>query len=228
MSNLAWFEETNHYDHLAYLVDSTDNGLGDVLDHYVYVMDKYVNEYVGKAWNFTALVKKASRIVDGAINVVITDKATNYGTDLLLCNASTEFAEQTKAPLSVVISHELAETLVNPEGTRLAVDSFFHRRLLEVCDPVASSWFDIDDVAVSNFVLPSYFDREGGKDWYDHTHRLRNQFGLLEGSYCCAARNDDGTTLLFGDYAASNLKPHLRCQRVGRLLNKYRLTDTIT
>jgi hypothetical protein len=68
--------------------------------------------------------------------------------------------------LSITLSHELLEMLVDPSGTRFIrapdldpySDSQQVHYLVEVCDPCAVYSYEIDGVEVSDFVLPSFYD----------------------------------------------------------------------
>ncbi len=68
--------------------------------------------------------------------------------------------------LSITLSHELLELLVDPSGTCFKqardLDPYSGRQqvnyLVEVCDPCAVFSYDIDGVQVSDFVLPSFYD----------------------------------------------------------------------
>lgn len=53
-----------------------------------------------------------------------------------------------------VVSHELLEAIADPLCNRMAPDGV---TIVEVCDPVEESFYLIDDVPVSSFVLPAYF-----------------------------------------------------------------------
>jgi hypothetical protein len=73
------------------------------------------------------------------------------------------------AGLSVTISHEVLEMLVDPWGNRFTrapdIDSNFPNRqvfyLVEVGDPCETSDYPIDGVQVSDFVRPSFYDPNG-------------------------------------------------------------------
>jgi hypothetical protein len=69
-------------------------------------------------------------------------------------------------PLSITISHELLEMLVDPLGTRFMQsadldpysDGHPVQYLVEVCDPCQVSSYLIDGVPVSDFILPSFYN----------------------------------------------------------------------
>jgi len=68
--------------------------------------------------------------------------------------------------LSSTLSHELLEMLVNPTGNRMRqaanIDTESAEKLVsylvEVCDPCEMSSYTIAGVAVSDFILPSFYD----------------------------------------------------------------------
>jgi len=68
--------------------------------------------------------------------------------------------------LSITVSHELLEMLVDPDGTRFIqaadLDPYSGGQqvdyLVEVCDPCDVYSYMIDGVQVSDFVLPSFYD----------------------------------------------------------------------
>jgi len=67
---------------------------------------------------------------------------------------------------SVTVSHECIEMLVDPFGNRMVPgpspmpDQGRVNFLVEVCDPSESSTYTVNDVAVSDFYTPHYFDPE--------------------------------------------------------------------
>jgi len=74
-------------------------------------------------------------------------------------------AEQDGVPWSRVLSHEICESLVNPNGDRMSTDVGADGApwLIEVCDPVqlhADCRFG-NGVELSDFVFPSYFRQDG-------------------------------------------------------------------
>jgi hypothetical protein len=100
-------------------------------------------------------------------------------------------------PWSVALSHEAIELVGDPMNNLLVQgphpeDSrhlVFH--MFELCDAVQSQSYEIDDIAVSNFVLPGYFTRgevDGrANDFLGRRHddaSLRS-FGLVPGGYIC-------------------------------------------
>jgi len=109
-------------------------------------------------------------------------------------------------PWSVALSHEAIELVGDPMNNLLVQGPHpedgrhlvFH--MFELCDAVQSQSYEIDDIAVSNFVLPGYFTRgeaEGRAN--DFLGRRREDlslrsFDLAPGGYICfydGLRNGD-------------------------------------
>lgn len=105
-------------------------------------------------------------IPSGAWEVRIIDSLPEGG-GVHLDDQGQPYAEAVNgSDLSLAISHEVLEMLVDPYGNRFAlgpdIDPNFADRqvfyLVEVCDPCEVSSYAIGDVQVSNFVLPSFYD----------------------------------------------------------------------
>src|SRR6266540_4864920 len=88
--------------------------------------------------------------------------------------------------VSVTASHEALEMLADPRANEFCFDGDRRLWAREVCDPVQVGTYKITAggmrVAVSNFVLPAYFN-----PWapgpYDHLRALRKPFSLDKGGY---------------------------------------------
>lgn len=109
----------------------------------------------------------------------------------------TEIAAELNEPWSVTLSHEALELLGDPETNMLVMGphpsedrDVFH--WFEMCDAVQTETYKIDDVDVSNFVLPLYFtgtretDEVGARN--DFLGRLiggktLTSFGINPGGY---------------------------------------------
>ena len=107
----------------------------------------------------------------------------------------TELSKQMGEQWSVTLSHEALELIGDPEVNLLVMGphpkdpkrDVFH--WYEMCDAVQDESYEIDRVAVSNFVLPLYFtggDEQGGRnDFLGKSHRGRtlSSFGINPGGY---------------------------------------------
>lgn len=100
--------------------------------------------------------------------------------------------------ISSCLSHEVLELLGDPtcDAWALAPDGFEYA--LELCDAVQDSTYEIDGVAVSNFVLPDFFNQGGAP--YDYRGELSKPFQTGRGGY--QIRRDPKTgkvSQVFGD-----------------------------
>lgn len=105
----------------------------------------------------------------------------------------TEVSEDLGEPWSATFSHEVMELIADPEANLLAMGphpadrrrTVFH--WLEMCDAVQAQKYEIDGVAVSNFVLPLYFTGGRGPDEPGSRNNFLGtplqSFGIAEGGY---------------------------------------------
>ena len=103
--------------------------------------------------------------------------------------------KQLKEPWSITLSHEALELMGDPMGNLLVQGThpLDHRHkvyhLFEMCDAVQTESYAIDAVAVSNFVLPSYFspgEQLGRRnDFLGRVHNGKSlpSFGMNPGGY---------------------------------------------
>ncbi len=89
-----------------------------------------------------------------------------------------------KYAVSSIVSHEVCEMVVNPNVSGWSDSGKGWLVATEVCDPVQSSFYEIDGVTVSNFVTPDFFSpvvAEG--DRFDHMGVLTAPFEIAKGGY---------------------------------------------
>ncbi len=93
--------------------------------------------------------------------------------------------KQDGGDLSVTISHEVVEALVDPEGARAAQWKDGKFWALEAADAVEADKYAIDGVSVSNFVLPPYFEPIGASSGvkYDHLGLCTKPLEIRPGGY---------------------------------------------
>jgi hypothetical protein len=105
------------------------------------------------------------------------------------------------ASWTVTASHELLEMLGDPNInlTVFVQNSNTHGTLYayEVCDACEDDSFgyQIDNILVSDFVYPSWFEsfRESGSTRFDHMNQIQNALQLLKGGYIGTFNVTDGT-----------------------------------
>jgi hypothetical protein len=159
------------------------------------------------------------------------DQGIPYGYVFLDLSAALE------EPWSVTLSHEALELIGDPENNLFAAGphpSIPRRRVFhwfEMCDAVQAENYEIDDVKVSNFVLPLYFtsgaERGSRNDFLGRRHdgETLQSFGVNPGGYVGFF---DPVRKRTGEHAsdtraARRLKIKQRAKRARRSVRKSRL-----
>lgn len=91
---------------------------------------------------------------------------------------------------SVTVSHELMEMLADPQCVKLGADG---QTAYEVADPVENNIYQINGVAVSDFVLPSWFTGGGLPAPYDFLKVLTAPGAIAQGGYKSVLQNNQWT-----------------------------------
>lgn len=98
--------------------------------------------------------------------------------------------------VSAVLSHEVMETFCD-SAVNLWADQGPRAIAYEVGDPVEADSYEIDGIAVSNFVLPAWFDPQAGPP-YDYLGNLTAPFSMTPGGYF-VYRAEGGMKQVFAD-----------------------------
>ena len=161
----------------------------------------------------------------------------------------TELAKSLHERWTTSLSHEALEMIADPECNLMARgphpskrgQSVFH--YYEMCDAVQEETYQIDGVAVSNFVLPLYFtgqDEPGGRnDFLSTPHRDKKtkkarplrSFGINPGGYVAffnPETGDDEMATLEGDQRALKRLQLKRSYGGGRRAVRYRRFSAAT
>ncbi|MBO0818526.1 MAG: hypothetical protein J2P30_25610 [Actinobacteria bacterium] len=86
--------------------------------------------------------------------------------------------------VSSVLSHEVLEMYVDPNCNLWANNGKGSAYSFEVCDPVEAPTYVVNDVSVSNFITPAWFDPLAAKTaQFDKLRHLTAPFSLLKGGY---------------------------------------------
>jgi hypothetical protein len=86
--------------------------------------------------------------------------------------------------VSSVASHEACETDGDPFCNDWSDTGHGILVAKELCDPVEADVYDIDGVAVSNFVLPEWFDPTvSAGEKFDYLGRCTKPFSMTKGGY---------------------------------------------
>ena len=104
--------------------------------------------------------------------------------------------------VSVTACHELAEMLIDPGAQLWAQRKDGSFVAYEMSDPVEEQTFDIDGIAMSNFVYPAYFEEfhKPKSTKFDHLGKLTKPFEIATGGYLIVS-NQNKVTEVFGSKA---------------------------
>ena len=132
-------------------------------------LQQQVDYHLAPAWGVRAdisVLAPGDAVPPGTWPVNVVDSLTGAG-GVHLDDQGQPYAEAVNGPhLSIGVSHELLEMLVDPWGDRFTpaadVDPNHPSRqvfyLVEVCDPCEVSSYVIEGVQVSDFILPSFYE----------------------------------------------------------------------
>jgi len=177
--------------------------LGVDLHHLVEALNRYVSDFVAPVWGTPAELFESQGFVAGCWAIVFLDDADQPGAlayheltpdGLPLSKVFVKTTLAAGEAVSVSTSHELAEMLVDP-AINLMTTGPDPRSMYayESADPVEALSFDVDGIAMSDFVYPSYFEgfRKPRSVKFDHMGAVERPFQILPGGYQILFR--DGT-----------------------------------
>jgi hypothetical protein len=177
------------------LINQTNDGAVSpaTLERYAAALQQQVDNHLAPAWKVRAdisVLAAGAAVPPGTLPLNIVDslvgRAGVHTDDQGQLSAKAVNGDQ----LSITLSHELLEILVDPSGTRVIkaadLDPYSAgqkvKYLVEVCDPCAVYSYDIDGVPVSDFVLPSFY-RPGAKGKVDFAGFLVRPLTVPLGCY---------------------------------------------
>src|SRR5947208_3224290 len=162
--------------------------LGVDLNALIAALQAYVNQHVAPVWGTPAKLIKSNGFIKDAWAVVFLDDAdqpgalayhdlTPDGLPLSKVFVRTTIANGDK--VSVSASHELVEMLVDPAINMMTTGP--DPKIIyayEGADPVEALSFDVNGVAMSDFVYPSYFEvfHKPGTVQFDALNRVKKPF----------------------------------------------------
>lgn len=157
----------------------------------------------------------------------------------------TELSKEIGESWTVTLSHEVLELIGDPEANLLVMGphpnpaennrNVFH--WYEMCDAVQAQSYKIDDIEVSNFVLPLYFtgtdEFEGRNDFLGRITKGKSltSFGLSPGGYVGffdPQKNDMDTYSIKGDTVAKKrMEVKKKAEGARRALRYQRYTSKL-
>lgn len=162
-------------------------------DDLIAALQKFVDRDFAPVWGTPAKLVKATKDMPGAWTLIFMDnaeKAKSIGhhdltkdglpNSKIFVESSLQCGEQ----ISVVACHELAETLIDPGANMWCIGPGEALYAYEVCDAVEEQPYDIDGIAMSNFVYPAYFESfRKSPTQFDHLNKVKRPFQILHGGY---------------------------------------------
>jgi hypothetical protein len=177
--------------------------LGVDLDTLIAAMQNYVDNFVAPVWGTPATLQRSQDFVKGAWALVFLDDA-DQANALAYHDLTDEGLPQSKVfvrttlanhdLVSVAASHELVEMLVDPAINMMTTGP--DRRLVyayESADPVEALNFKVNDIPMSNFVYPAYFENfhAPGSVRFDQMNAVKKPFEILPGGYQVIFQNGE-------------------------------------
>jgi hypothetical protein len=170
--------------------------LGVDFDKLIPALQTFLDDCFVPAWGTPARLVKASKMVPGAWTLVFLDNADTKGDEgwhdikksgMPLDHVFVEATIMVGDKVSTTACHELAEMLVDPSANLWSDGPHGTLWAYEVCDPVEEDEFEIDGIAMSDFVTPAYFElfrlKQRKTTPYDHLDKLKKPFSLRPGGY---------------------------------------------
>jgi len=181
--------------------------LGVGLDALIAAMQTYVNQYVAPVWGTPAKLIKTADFVKDAWAMVFLDDADAPGAlayhdltpdGLPLSKIFVKTTIDDGELVSVSASHELVEMLVDPAINMMTTGP--NAKLMyayESADPVEALSFNVNGIAMSDFVYPAYFEgfRKPGSVKFDHLDKVNRPFQILAGGYQIIFKNGKWTQI---------------------------------
>jgi hypothetical protein len=193
MAKLAAAFNQGKYPTIAF-VNLAKTPLGVNLDKLVAALDKQMQRDFVPIWGYPAKLYVTKKPKPDEWQVVFLDDAdeadalgyhdiTKDGQPISKVFVKTTIAAGEK--VSVTTSHELLEMMIDPGAQLWAQngDGLFHA--YEMCDAVEEEVYDIDGIAVSDFIYPSFFEpwHKPGSVQFDHLKRVTRPYQTLPKGY---------------------------------------------
>ncbi len=93
--------------------------------------------------------------------------------------------------VSVTACHELFEMAIDPVANLWAQANDGTEYAYEMCDPVEEDTFEVNGIAMSNFVHPTWFEpfKHPAGTKYDHLGKLKAPYSMTKGGYIITMKN---------------------------------------
>ena len=211
--------------------------LGTDFNALIAAMQAYVDQHIVPVWNTPAKLIKSTNFVKKAWAMVFLDDADAPGAlayhdltpdGLPISKVFVKTTLENGDLVSVSASHELVEMLVDPAINMMTTGpdpkSMY---AYESADPVEDLNFNVNGIAMSDFVHPAYFEifHKSGSVHFDHLNKVKKPFQILSGGYQIVFKGGKWTQV-FGSaskkkrFAREDRRGHRSEQRVKAQKNK--------
>lgn len=166
----------------------------------VAAMQKYIDQHFAPVWHEHCKLAIADKIGAGQWGMVFVDTADVAGAlgyhDLTqggmpMSYVFTKTTQEGGEDVAVTAAHELTEMLVDPGVQMWALGPKNVLYAYETCDAVEATNFLVDNIPMSNFQYPSWFElwRKPSSCKFDHLGLCTRPFQLLRGGYSLVQRS---------------------------------------
>jgi len=169
--------------------------LGVDFDALILALQIYVDQFIVPVWGTPCRLTKSTDFIKAAWAIAFLDDADSPGAlayhdltpdGLPLSKVFVRTTLDAHELVSVSVSHELVEMLVDPAINMMTTGP--DRRTMyayETADPVEALSFKINGIAMSDFVYPSYFEafRKAGSVRFSQCNTVKYPFQILGGGY---------------------------------------------
>jgi len=187
---------------IACFIDkTTKTPLGVNFDALIAAMQAYVAQHVAPVWGTPAKLVKSTDFIKGTWAMVFLDNADQPGAlayhdltpdGLPLSKVFVRTTINDGELVSVSASHELVEMLVDPAINLLTTGPDPKATYAyESADPVEALSFNVNNIPMSDFVYPAYFElfHKAGSVKFDHLGKVNRPFQILSGGYQIVFKN---------------------------------------
>ena len=192
-------------------INKATGPLGVDFNKLVLALQKFVDTRFAPVWGTQARLVKAAHFLPGAWAMAFLDNADVQNAlgyhdltpdGLPLSKVFVQTTLRAGQKVSVTACHELAEMLVDPAINLCSTSPKGLIYAYETADAVEEEEFNIDGIAMSDFVYPAWFEgfRKPGSAQFDHLKRVKQPFQILRGGYMPVFRNGQWTQI-FGSPA---------------------------
>jgi hypothetical protein len=186
-------------------------GLGVSFDKLTGALQKCFDQHFLPVWGYPVTLYNTSKAKPSDWQFVYFDDAdaagalgyhdlTHKGQPISKIFVKTPLADYQL--VSVTACHELFEMVIDPIANLWAEAADGSEFAYEMCDPVEEDTFLVDDVAMSNFVHPAWFEpfKHPAGTKFDHLGLLNKPFSMTKGGYVIV-KNKGKVSEVFGSAA---------------------------